>query len=386
VANTAQSCRGFLCAAGACGTSCTTDSACVPGAFCSAAACVATPNIVGNGDLEIGAATGWSVFGGGGALAISSVAAAGVAHTGQYSVTVSNRGQYYQGPGYNLPTGPGKYNITGWGLQKDVASIGGLLQVRLLCAVNTNPGYYFTVQPSGFSIPMDQGVWTMFSATIDTAQSPAGVDCLPVGATPGLVRAATVYLNQYDDMSGAPKPPLYLDDVVVTVTDGHNLVGNPNFEVGFTDGWSLSAGSSTLMISTTAFHGGAKSLRQMTRSIPSAGPRWSLPNGAARYNFSFWVQHAGTVPRTLMLQPTYTCVGGSAVVPPAIVTVPDVAPNTWTELKGMGVFPPANAAAGCKLLLAAVHVQHDGSACGTATGQVECPDLFIDDVSVTLVP
>ena len=73
------------------------------------------------------------------------------------------------------------------------------------------------------------------------------------------------------------------------------------------------------------------------------------------------MQHAGTVPRTLVLQPTYTCVGGSAVTTlPPIATAMDVVPNTWTELKGMGVFPPANAAAGCKLLLAGVHVQHDG--------------------------
>jgi hypothetical protein len=387
VPNTPVSCHGFPCAAGACGTSCATDAACVPGAFCSAGTCVTgPPNIVSNGDLESGAATGWSVFGGASTmLAISSVAAGGFAHAGQYSVGVSNRSQYYQGPGYNLPTGVGKYNITGWGMQREAISIGGLLQVRLLCAVNTSPGYYHTVQPSGFGVAMDTGVWTMFSATIDTAQSPSGVDCLPTGATPGLVRAATVYLNQYDDMSGAPKPALYLDDVVVTVTDGHNLVGNPNFEAGVPDGWSVSAGSATPMISTTVFRGGAKSFRLMSRTLPSTGPKWSLPTGAARYNFSFWVQHAGAVPRTLTLQPTYTCVGGSAVTTlPAIATAMDVMPNTWTELKGMGVFPPANAAAGCKLLLAGVHVQHDGSACGT--GGVECPDLFVDDVSVTLVP
>jgi len=267
-------------------------------------------------------------------------------------------------------------------MQKELANINGLLQVRLLCAVNVNPGYYHTVQPAGFGVPMDQGIWTSFSATIDTALSPSGVDCLPTGATPGLVRGSTLYLNQYDDMSSA-KPTLYLDDVVVTVTDGHNLVGNPNFEAGLTDGWSLSAGSSTLAITTTVVHGGTKSLRQSSRSIPSAGPRYALPTGTARYNISFWVQHAGTVPRTLMLQPTYTCVGGSAVVPPAIATVPDVAPNTWTELKGMAVFPPANATAGCRLLLAGVYVQHDGTACGA--GGVECPDLLVDDVSVTMV-
>ena len=80
---------------------------------------------------------------------------------------------------------------------------------------------------------MPQNVWTQFSATIDTTQA-AGVDCLPTGATPGVVRSAYLYLNHLDTVP-APYPPLYLDDVVVQVTDGHNLVGNPNFEAGVAD-------------------------------------------------------------------------------------------------------------------------------------------------------
>ena len=40
---------------------------------------------------------------------------------------------------------------------------------------------------------MPQNVWTPFSATIDTTT--VGADCLPTGATPGLVRSATLYLN-----------------------------------------------------------------------------------------------------------------------------------------------------------------------------------------------
>jgi hypothetical protein len=60
--------------------------------------------------------------------------------------------------------------------------------------------------------------------------------------------------------------------------------------------------------------------------------------------------------------------------------------NTWTQLTGTAVFPPADAAVGCKLSLAAVYVRQDGTACGTGAGQVECPDLYIDDVSITLTP
>ena len=39
-----------------------------------------------------------------------------------------------------------------------------------------------------------------------------------------------VYLNQVGAGSPVVKPNLFLDDLVITVPDGHNLVGNPNFE------------------------------------------------------------------------------------------------------------------------------------------------------------
>ena len=55
----------------------------------------------------------------------------------------------YHGPGYFLPTGPGKYIISAWGLQRDMAEVLGALQVRLACLTNINPGYYkdVTVRP-----------------------------------------------------------------------------------------------------------------------------------------------------------------------------------------------------------------------------------------------
>jgi len=120
--------------------------------------------------------------------------------------------------------------------------------------------------------------------------------------------------------------------------------------------------------------------------VPTAGPRYSLPIGAARYAVSLWAQHSGTAAHDLVLQPTYTCIGGALVAPPPIATATMVAGNVWTHLTGTAVFPPADAAAGCKLGQAAVHVQQEGTACGSASGQVECPDLYVDDVSVTLAP
>jgi carbohydrate binding protein with CBM4/9 domain len=391
VASAAQSCNGFLCSAGpppACGTTCSADNGCVVGGFCSATKCYPTANLVGNGDLESGTTNGWFVANGGGALNLSSVAALGAANSGGYSTFVSSRTIYYQGPGYALPTGPGKYEITAWGMQKDSAnSISGLLQVRVLC--RTNVSYYITVQAGGgFGVPMPQGVWTMFSHTIDTGAM--GSDCAPDATTPGLVRSATLYLNHTDNAcgnggSGEACPDLYIDDVVVRVPDGHNLVGNPNFEAGAIDGWT--AGSSVLGISTTIAHGGTNSLRQTTRSIPTTGPRYGLPTGPARYNFSFWVQHTGTMTHDLILQHTYNCITPAGLItPPPITTATAVAANTWTRLTGTAVMPPADAAPGCKVQNAAVYVRTEGTACGTGTGQVECPDLYVDDVSITAAP
>ncbi|HLK92883.1 MAG TPA: hypothetical protein VKZ18_23525 [Polyangia bacterium] len=58
-----------------------------------------------------------------------------------------------------------------------------------------------------------------------------------------------------------------------------------------------------------------------------------------------------------------------------------VAPSSWTELGGTFVFPPADAPAGCRLSMAAIDVvQAEAGDCST----LECPDLFVDDASVTL--
>ena len=54
------------------------------------------------------------------------------------------------------------------------------------------------------------------------------------GVVPGLVRSAVVFVNENASDQPVPStsnyPDFYVDDLVVTVTDGHNLAGNPNFE------------------------------------------------------------------------------------------------------------------------------------------------------------
>ena len=383
VPNMSQSCSPYACASAICRTTCSADTDCAPATFCSSSVCLPTGsvNIAGNGDLETGTLNGWSPANGGGAISLSTVASSGVANSGAYSIVGTNRTMAYHGPAFALPTGPGKYIISAWGFQRDLANMPGALQVRLTC-LDASQSYFLPVQ---YDLAMPQNVWTLFSATVDTTQG-VGVDCLPTAATPGVVRSAYLYLNHLDTVS-APFPPIYLDDVVVRVTDGHNLVGNPNFEAGLADGWSLSSGSSSVAIDSTAAHGGTKSMHQSGRSIPSAGPKYLLPTGTARYDISFWVRHAPapTNPgdlqtHDLMLVPTYNCVTPTgAMTPPAIATATAVPKNTWVELKGTATFPPADAPAGCKLSLAAVYVRHEGTACSGP-----CPELFVDDVSVTL--
>jgi hypothetical protein len=266
-------------------------------------------------------------------------------------------------------------------MQKDDPTITGLLQVKLICASTTQ---YPTVQPGGgYGLPMDQGVWTMFSATVDFTATP---DCVPDGATPGTVRSATLYLNQSGNGTPVAMPDLYLDDVVVQVTDGHNIIGNPNFEAGYTDGWLVNSGAGLLGISSAQAHGGAKSLSVTSRSTTSAGPRYSLTTGAARYNVSMWVEHDGASAHDLVLLPVYSCIGGGLITPPPIVTASSVAGGTWTHLSGTVTFPPANAPATCKLAQASVYVQQESGTCGSGSGQVECPNLFLDDASITLTP
>jgi hypothetical protein len=370
------SCNGYQCdAAGvAClsGT-CTTDASCTT--FCSAGVCAAPGgNLAGNGDVEYGlnAFDGWTSNGGTRATATGT----GLSHGGTYSLEVSGRTQNYQGPSYPLPSGPGKYTVTAWAMQNDNATLPVGFQVALNCgAGGTNqmfPGIGFTT--------LTQGVWTKITGTVDTS---SGAACQPGAATPGMVSSATIYLNQNTSTAQTPVafPNLFLDDLVIQATDGHNLVGNPNFEAGGTDGWQNNGGG-TLSVSSTVYNNGTHSLALTNRTQNYNGQRWNLPIGAAKYNISITAQHNGSLPHPLMIQPTYTCKGGSGNYPPAIGYTSSTTGNTWYTLSGTVSFPPANAPAGCKLASAAVYLQQgDNGNCGS---DIECPDLFIDDVSITL--
>jgi len=233
----------------------------------------------------------------------------------------------------------------------------------------------------GFALPA--GVWTKVTGSIDLTNAyggAQGTNCQPGAVTPGVVRQALMYLNQTADTT---VPNLYIDDLVVTATDGHNLVGNPNFEAGVTTGWQNNGGS-TLGVTTAIHLGGTQSLTLTGRTATFQGPRWNLPLGAARYNVTFNSLHDGAMNHDLILQPTYTCQGGSAQFPASVAIASQAGGNSWNTLSGTYTMPPANAAAGCKMTSAAFYVQQEFGN-GSCSG-VECPNIYVDDVSITLVP
>jgi hypothetical protein len=254
---------------------------------------------------------------------------------------------------------------------------------------------------------MPSGVWVNLTATIDTSMDmPVLADCFAVpkttGVLPGLVRSAVVFVNENagdQPVSGtATFPNFYVDDLVVTVTDSHNLVGNPNFEAagGFVDGWSTGGmGSASLSVSTTQHNGGKASLWLQSRTTSAMAIRYALPTGAADYAATFYVMQSGVTAHTLQLWAAYNCLGdptgpGNGPRTKVIAQTAAALPTgMWAPLSSNAVaFPPSDAPKGCKMTGAAFWVTQaeaiQGNPCGTGTGQVECPDLFVDDATISL--
>ncbi len=373
-AGATTSCGSYKCdtAAPVCRTTCTVDADC--GGFCSATACFASPpvNLAGNGDLEYGTTTGWATNGGNLTLQNAPLAQAGL-----FSVAGTGRTANYNGPGYRLPTGAGQIAIRAWAMQNENPTQKVALQVALRCGTSFQD--FPTIGEWGFALA--QGTWREFTGTVDLGANPA---CQPNAATPGAVREALLYLNQTETGTPVATPNLFLDGVVISITDGHNLVGNPNFEVDtVTAGWQNN-GAGTLATSTAAFRSGARSLAHTGRAAQYNGPHWGLPLGAAKYNVTFHSLHNGGLPHDLILQPTYRCLGDTdSTFPAPVATAIQAGGNAWNQLSGTVTFPPAGAPAGCRLVSAGLYLQTEGASCG---GGNECPDLFVDDVSITLAP
>src|SRR6185312_3049392 len=365
------------CSAGACVNYCANDGDCAGGAFCSATTCVSSVNLAGNGDLETGTLAGWSAFAGG-TLGLSTAHA----HGGQLSVELSDRNQIYQSPAYALPTGLGRYTIGVWAMQMGDTSAAPpelVAQVRLVCFSSTA---YVTVQMGGVGMSAPAGTWLHYVADVDLTTDPAvAPDCFATQTPPGLVKSATLFIAQLDS-GDAVYPTLYADDLTVVSTDGRNLIGNPNFEAGASAGWSTTGGASILDVSNSTAHAGQRSLWQSGRTLPASAVTYALPLGTARYLASLWVMQSGTAAHQLALLPLYSCIGSTVVhfgAPSVAVTAPA---GQWTQLSAAFAFPPAGAPAGCVLSQASVALgQAETGTCGDT---VECPDLFLDDASITL--
>jgi hypothetical protein len=144
-----------------------------------------------------------------------------------------------------------------------------------------------------------------------------------------------------------------------------------------------------LSVSTTQHNGGNNSLWEKNRSVWNVGIRYALPIGAANYAATFYVMQSGVTSHKFQLWAVYSCLNdpaGSVRKKAVAQTAAAVPTGTWAALSSTAVaFPPSDAPKGCKMTEAAFWVtQVEQGTCGTGTGQVECPDLFLDDATITL--
>jgi hypothetical protein len=400
VGGATSSCNGYACSgSGAtCKSACSSDADCYNG-FCTAGVCKLSNsqspcNLAGNGNVETGTGAGWTTNGyQDSTLVIQNVATAPtLVHAGTYAMGDTNRTHDYDGPAYSLPTGVGKYNVSAWVTEANTAQPSAV-QVAITCGsfadYPTLGTYGMKLDPPGTpdAGSGDHVGWTQASGIIDTTASKY-VTCQPGAATPGQTNSMYVYVGQTSEVTVVDggtevlRPNYYMDDVVITVTDGHNLVGNPNFESGSTAGWGNNGGG-TLQTTTSAFNSGMKSLELAGRSATSNGPSMTMPLGAAQYDVVFYAMHDGSVPHNLILTQQYTCKGSSAQYV-SIATASNVSAGQFSKLSTTVTYPPANAPSGCLLTTAGIYVQQEQGTCGTATGNIECPNIYIDDVSITL--
>ena len=122
------------------------------------------PNLAGNGDLEYGTTDGWSTIPSGAGLSVSTVV-----NSGAHSAEQTTRATFYVGPGYYIPTGLGKYDISLWAMQNQVT--GGVAPAAAFCSSDSicaQGAQYYT---GNVEQPMPSGVWVNFTADIDTSRT-----------------------------------------------------------------------------------------------------------------------------------------------------------------------------------------------------------------------
>ena len=114
-----------------------------------------------------------------------------------------------------------------------------------------------------------------------------------------------------------------------------------------------------------------------------------MPIGAADYAVTFYVMQLGVTAHALQLWAAYSCKGDPAgsVRTKAITQTAALATGSWVPLtSGAVAFPPSDAPKACAEMTGAAFwvTQADQGTCGTGSGQIECPDLFLDDATIEL--
>ena len=294
----------------------------------------AARNILANGGFELGA-NGWFGFGASVAQTTSSV------HSGSSAGVASGRTDTWQGPAYNLPSGPGSYQVSAYAQQSSGGALTLALSAKLTCG---GADSFATIG----SANADSGVWTKLEGTLS----------VPTGCS-----ATVVYVQQF---GGTVFPDLYVDDLVATPVSVVNFSGNPGFESG-TAGW----GSFGAAISqTSAFvHNGSFAGVASGRTADWQGISFSYPAGAGNYSASLYARQNSGADLPFLLSVKLTCGGVDSFPTVAAATG---GTGTWIQLAGTFTVP-----SGCSS--ADLYLHQNG-------GASVFPDLYVDDLVALPVP
>ena len=293
----------------------------------------AVRNVLANGDFELGA-SGWSGFGASVALTTTAV------HGGAAAGVASARSDTWQGPAYDVPSGPGSYDVSVYAQQ----SSGGALTLALSAKLTCGGVDSFVTIGSGNA---DSGAWTKLAGTLSVPS-----DC----------SAAVVYVQQF---GGTVFPDLYVDDLVATPVSVLNFSGNPGFETG-TAGW---AGFGAPISQTSAFvHGGGFAGLASGRSADWQGISFAYPAGAGKYSASLYALQNSGADLPFLLSVKLTC-GGVDSYPTVAAATGQT--GTWLQLTGTFTVP-----SGCSS--ADLYLHQNGAAV--------FPDLYVDDLVALPVP
>jgi GH35 family endo-1,4-beta-xylanase len=300
------------------------------------------PNLVANPGFETGDTSGWVTWG---ATILATTAAA---HGGTTSAIVSDRTATWQGPVVPLTAAvtPGAtYAAGAWVRIDGTASDSVSLTLKSTCG-DGDPVYQQIAAGTA-----SDAAWVQL----------AGTFLVPVC----VITELDVYVE-----GPAPGVDVLVDDVAVEQLLWHevatSVIASSDFESGGA-GWSAFGGS--FSVSSAFAHGGTQSGESSDRTATWNGPSYSLPPSPATFDVSAWALQNGTEDLGLQLTAKVTCGGADSYLSVAGATT--AAPATWVQLQGQLAVP-----AGCTSVM--LYLEQ-------ASGTV-FPDLYIDDVSATLIP